>query len=169
MPSIHSAWLTKSLWKPQLQSRCSLWCFSAATAFSPVPTSFTYRAFPSNYDLRCSVAQHFYLTVGFRPTSFQTFCSYLHQLEPACWHLTQLFIWQPNFLLTRAVARCSQILHCLLDINYHPWEHPSFLLSLLSPHPSMKLILEHYSLGYSVTNPLCVTFSLCHSGCTRAA
>lgn len=105
---------------------------------------------------------------AFLSNSFQTFCSYLHQLEPACWHLTQLFIWQPNSSLTRAVACCSQILHCVSDINCHWWEHPSFLLSPLSPHPSMKLILDHYSHVYSVTNPLSVTFSLCHSGCTRA-
>lgn len=37
MPSIHSAWLTESLWKPQLQSHSSLWCFLAATAFFLCP------------------------------------------------------------------------------------------------------------------------------------
>lgn len=45
--------------------------FSCCSTFT-VPTSFTYRAFSSNYDLCCSASQHFYLSVGFCPTSFQT-------------------------------------------------------------------------------------------------
>lgn len=36
--------------------------------------------------------------MGLCPTSFQLLSSYLHQLYLVCWHLTQLFIWQTNYL-----------------------------------------------------------------------
>lgn len=133
---------SKSLFLTVFYSYCNIF---------PVPTSFTCRAFPSNCDLCCTLAQHFQLWDFALPHSKRSVPTFLSYNQ--CAGISPIFIWQPNYLLTWAGTHCSQI--CTVFRT-----QPFMRAPLISPltlflQPSVKLILEHYSLSYSVTDPLC--------------
>lgn len=152
------AWFTESLRKPQLQSHCSLWCSLAAAIFLLCP-----HPLPAGFFLAIMIY------VALLHTNFN--CGTLPYLIPVAQFLpssviTGVLASHPDLHLT---AKLLELVHTtsrscsLQDINSHSWEHPLFLLSPSSLHISMKLTLEHYSLGQSVTNPI----SMCHSGCIK--
>lgn len=126
MPSIHSACLTESLWKPQFQSHCSSWCFSAAAAFFLCP-----HPLPAG----------FFLVIMIYAALLHSFfnCGILPYLIPNVWFLTSSVI--------TSVLASHRALHLTARLLTHLIWH-----TLLS-HPALSLGYKQSFIGASLISP----------------
>lgn len=110
--------------------------FSCCSTFT-VPTSFTYRAFPSNYDLCCSVSQHFLSNCGILPYLISN---------------SQFLPWS---VTTGMLAS-----HPALHLTAKPLTHLS--RRMLFPDPALSLGYKQPLVRASLTPPLTFTSALQH-------
>lgn len=126
MPSIHSAWLTESLWKPQFQSHCSLWCFSAAAAYFPCP-----------HPLHVGLFLAIMIYAALLHSIFN--CGILPYLIPNVWFLTSSVI--------TSVLASHPALHLTAKLLTHSIWHT------LLPHPALSLGYKQPFMGASLISP----------------
>lgn len=164
MPSIHFAWLSEALWKPQLQSHCSLQCFTATAAFflcpHPLPAGLflaivIYAALLHSI-FNCETLPYLIPNAQFLPSSVITsvLASHPSSSDSQTTYSLELAHTAPRSALSLGHNRS--------------WEHPLFLLSPYSCNPVWSWYLSVIPL-VTALQIHSVTFPMHHNGCIEVA